>query len=63
MNVRVDSTDHTCLAVLSLGAVEPHGLCVFDVDGGHEAGEEGVGLVGHYVLDRDAGLIESGLHD
>lgn len=31
--------------------------------GGHEAREEGVGLVGHDVLDGDAGVVESGLYD
>jgi hypothetical protein len=76
-DVRVDGTDHTGLAMLCLGAVEPHRLCVFDVDsvgenallsavrcvGGHEAGEERVGLVGHDILDGYAGLVEGGLDD
>jgi hypothetical protein len=63
--------------VLSLRAVKPHRLRVFDMNsvrqdaflravrgvGGHEAGEEGVGFIGHDVLDWDAGLVEGGLDD
>lgn len=57
----------------SLGAIEPDWLCVHDADGvgqprsgrvsgcGHEAGEESVRLVCYDVLDRDAGVVESGL--
>jgi hypothetical protein len=77
LNVRVDCTNHTGLAMLALGAVEPHWLGILDVDrvgqnvrsssersvGWHEAREEGVRLVGHHVLDRYAGLIEGGLDD
>lgn len=63
--------------MLSLRAVEPNRLRIFDADGvgqdvcacaeggvgGHEAGEEGVSLVGHDVCDWDAGLVEGGLDD
>jgi hypothetical protein len=31
--LRVDGTDHACLAMLALGAVEPDGLRVCDADG------------------------------
>jgi hypothetical protein len=61
--------------MLALRAVVPHWLCVLDANGvgedagagcvgdGHEAGEEGVGLVGHDVCDRDARVVEGGLYD
>jgi hypothetical protein len=76
-NVRVDCTNHTGLAMLSLRAVEPHGLLVLDADGvgqdvrgssergvgGHETRKEGVCLVGHHVLDRNTGLVEGRLDD
>ena len=75
--LRVDGTDHTSLAMLALGAVEPDGLLVCDADsvgedlacggqggvGGHEAGEEGVGLVAHDVLNGGAWVVEGGLDD
>lgn len=75
--LRVDGTDHTSLAMFGLGTVEPYGLCILDADcvgqdlrcggdggvGGHEAGEEGIGLVGHDVLDRHTWVIECGLHN
>jgi hypothetical protein len=75
LDLRVDSTNHTRLAMLCLGAVEPNGLGILDPDRvcenlvlgregsvcRHETGEEGFGLVGHDVLDRDAGVVESGL--
>jgi hypothetical protein len=73
--LRVDGADHACLAMLALRAVVPHWLCVLDADGvgqdaraggvgdGHEAGEEGVGLVGHDVCDGDARVVEGGLYD
>jgi hypothetical protein len=75
LDLRVDSAHHTRLAMLSLGAVEPDRLrvrnpygvredLVLGHDGsvcGHEAGEEGVGLVGHDVLDGDAGVVEGRL--
>jgi hypothetical protein len=77
LNVRVDCTNHTGLAMLSLRAVEPHGLRVLNMDrvgqdvrsssersvGWHEAREEGVCLVGHHVLDWYAGLIKGRLDD
>jgi hypothetical protein len=59
----------------SLRAVEPNGLLIHDADGvsqslsggvdgrGHEPGKEGVGLVGHDVLDRYAGVVKCGLDD
>lgn len=61
----------------ALGAVEPDGLLVPDGDrvgqdvgcgtkggvGGHEAGVEGGGHVGHDVCDGHARLIERGLGD
>ena len=63
--------------MLSLRTVEPYRLGILDPDRicqdlgsrcersvrGHEAREEGVGLVGHDVLDRDAGVVEGGLDD
>lgn len=63
--------------MLGLRAVIPDGLRVGYTDcvchdlvlcgkgsvGGHEAGEEGVGLVGHNVLDRYAWVVEGGLDD
>lgn len=61
--------------MLCLRAVEPNGLCIHDADSvgqllsggvggcGHEAGEEGVGLVGHDVLDGYAGVVECRLDD
>lgn len=63
--------------MLRLRAIEPDGLGVHDADGvgqdlrsgtggsvgGHEAGEEGVRHVLHYVLDGSAGLVESRLDD
>jgi hypothetical protein len=77
VNLRVDGTDHTGLAMLALRAVEPNGLCVLDANGvgqdigcgteggvgRHEAREEGIGLVGHDVLDWYAGLVKGGLDD
>ena len=73
-DLRVDGAHHPALAVLCLRAVEPDGLAVRDADGvgeqrgvarrgggGHEAREEGVGLVGHDVLDGHAGVVEGGL--
>lgn len=74
---RIDRANHAGLAMLSLRAVEPYWLCVFDVDGvgqdvgcstersvgGHEAGEECVGLVRHDVLDGHARLVECRLND
>lgn len=59
----------------ALRAVEPDGLRIHDSDrireyvsggdgccvSGHEAGEESIGLVWHYVLDRHAGLVEGRL--
>ena len=76
-DLRVDGTDHTSLAMLALGAVEPYRLCILNTDGvgqdlrrcgdrrvgGHEAREEGIGLVGHDVLDGDTRVVECGLHD
>jgi hypothetical protein len=76
-DLRVDSTNHTSLTMLALGAVEPNWLCICDADGvgedlacssqrgvcGHEAGEESVSLVGHYVLDGHAWVVECGLDD
>jgi hypothetical protein len=58
-----------------LRAVEPNGLFIHNADGvgqllsggvdgcGHEAGEEGVGLVSHDVLDGYAGVVEGRLDD
>jgi hypothetical protein len=76
-NLRVNSAHHTRLAMLSLRAVKPHWLRILDANRvcqdlaggsersvrGHEAREEGVGFVGHDVLDGDAGVVEGGLHD
>jgi len=76
-DVRVDSTDHTSLAVLTLRAIEPDWLRILDMNGvsqdaflravrgvgGHEAGEKGIGFIGHDVLDWNAGLVEGGLDD
>lgn len=76
-NIRVDGTDHTSLAMLALGAVEPHGLLILDVDGvgqnvgsgaetgvgGHVAREEGVCLVLDHVLNGDTGLVKGRLSD
>jgi hypothetical protein len=75
LDLRIDSAHHTGLAMLSLGAIEPNRLrvrnpygvredLVLSRDGsvcGHEAGEEGVGLVGHDVLDGDAWVVEGRL--
>jgi hypothetical protein len=77
IHLRVDGTDHTSLAMLALRTVEPDRLCVLDANGvgqyvgcgtegsvgRHEAREEGIGLVGHDVLDRYAGLVEGRLDD
>lgn len=76
-NIRIDGTNHTGLAVLTLRAVEPNRRRVLDANrvgqelvrcdcgsiGGHEAGEESIGLVRHYVLNGNAGVVECGLHD
>lgn len=76
-DLRVNGTDHTALTMLGLRTVEPHRLCVVDTNGvgqyigcgaegsvgRHEAREESVGLVGHDILNRYAGLVEGGLDD
>jgi hypothetical protein len=63
--------------VLSLGAVEPDGLGVGNANSvreelgrvassrrsRHEARVESIGLVGHHVLDGDAGVVKVGLDD
>lgn len=63
--------------MLCLRAVEPHWFRICDANsvcedlrccadgsvGGHEAGVESVGLVGHDVLDGDAGVVESRLNN
>jgi hypothetical protein len=63
--------------MFALGAVVPDRLRVLDADGvdeldargakgvvsGHEAREEGVGLVRHDVLDGDTRVVEGGLND
>jgi len=61
--------------MLALRAVVPHWLRVFNADGvgqdagaggvggGHEAREEGIGLVGHDVCDGNARVVKGRLHD
>lgn len=63
--------------MLALRAVEPDWLRICDTDGvcedltcssngsvcRHEAGEEGIGFVGHDVLDGCAWVVEGGLND
>jgi hypothetical protein len=77
IDVRIDGTNHTGLAVLSLGAVEPDGLGIGNANSvreelgrvassrgsRHETREESIGLVRHHVLDRDAGVVKVGLGD
>jgi hypothetical protein len=72
-SLRVDGTDHAALTMHTLRTVEPDWLCVHDADGvgqprsggirgcRHVAGKECVRLVCHDILDRDAGIVESGL--
>lgn len=72
-DIRVNGPDHASLAMLPLGAVEPYWLGILDTDrvcedlvlcgegsvSGHVAGEEGVGIVGHNVLNGNTRVVES----
>ena len=71
--LRVYDANHSSLAVLSLGAIEPDGFGVVDGDGedghhrvdvfdGHETREE-PGHIRHDVVDGDAGVFEGRLGD
>lgn len=73
VGLRVYDSHHSILAVITLTAVVPDGLCIVDHDGvgghhggvwlhGHEAGEE-TGSCWHVVLDGLTRLIECGLDD
>lgn len=76
-NSRINSSHHPILAMLALRAIKPDRLRIHDANRirekvsssygrsvrGHETGVEGVGFVGHDVLDGDAGLVEGRLDD